>query len=104
MMMLITTILLLLGLLVVQVAMILQSELVTKYIVSMRNHGGRRAPTYITRTTTAVSSGLSEKYFQRPTIKCDDDDGYNNISTVATSAFNPKINDDLHSNLDCNDD
>ena len=99
----IRTTLLLVVLLVVQVATILQYELVTKYIVSMRNHGGYRAPTYISSTTILSGSDLSDKYFQHPISECIDDDGKENISVAAASYFTRNIKENHDTNLDCSD-
>ena len=64
-----TTILVLLMFVALQMVMILESEIITKYVVSMRNHGNCRAPTYTALTTTISTVELN---FQSRTNDSDD--------------------------------
>jgi hypothetical protein len=91
---LITTPLSLLVLLVVQVAMIYQSEFVTKYIISMRNHGVHHAPTYIAPTTTTACLDRSEQHFQSHRSEIDNEVYHNNICATTKSVFIPCMKED----------
>ena len=108
MMMLTPTISILGMLLVVQMIMIFQSEVVIKYIVSMRYHGSGRAPVgYEGPTTpTTTASAATEIYFQSHTNDLDndnddDDDDHSNKSATKIATWITGSKDHHNCNTEC---
>ena len=65
--------------------MILHAELITKYIISMRDQCGRRIPSFTgPRTRTGCMKNCFHGYLDEGDD--DDDDDYNNYSTGGASA------------------
>jgi hypothetical protein len=95
MMMLMTAMLVLLMLVVVQIIMILQTEFVTKYIVSMREHGCRSAPTYITPTTTIFTTDSNTS------SRRNNSDDHINIRATKTFRFNTETKEHRNCIIEC---
>ena len=87
MVMLTTTIFLLLALVAIQMVMILHAELITKYIISMRDQCGRRIPSFTgPRTRTGCMKNCFHGYLDEGDDDDDDNDDYSNYSTGGASA------------------
>ena len=89
MVMLTTTIFLLLALVAIQMVMILHAELITKYIISMRDQCGRRIPSFTgPGTRTGCMKNCFHGYLDEgdDDDDDDDDDDYSNYSTGGASA------------------
>lgn len=80
-------ILVLLMFVVVQMIMILQPDLLTKYIVSMRDHGSRHAPKYIALTATTATLTPQNTYVHCRTDRSDDNNEDHSNHTAAKKSL-----------------